>query len=133
MSSDWAEVYRLSSFSFFAPSRSLCGRSRPEYKPTSSAVAFGLTCPRTHAGRTAPAKNRPARRLNRMGFMCRVLSLRSVAFLLDLLTFEEEIRPKFLPAVGFVERDHRVDHLEGELVEVGVDGAARGHPVALFQ
>src|SRR6266849_3603701 len=114
MSSDCAEVYRLSSPSFLAPAISFCRRSGPAYKPTSAAVAFGLTCPRTDAGRTAPATNRLARRLNPNDFMRRVLfrsmAGSSVGFLLDLLTFEEEIRPKFLPAVGLVEGDHRVDH-----------------------
>src|SRR6266849_2818999 len=137
MSSDCAEVYRLSSPSFLAPAISFCRRSGPAYKPTSAAVAFGLTCPRTDAGRTAPATNRLARRLNPSGFMRRVLFRSmagiSVGFLLDLLTFEEKIRPKFLPAAGLVEGDHRVDHLEGELVEVRVHRAARGHAVALLQ
>src|SRR3989442_8191858 len=137
MSSDCAEAYRLSSASFLAPSISFFRRSGPAYKPTSAAVAFGLTCPGTDAGRTAPATNRLARTLNPRGFMSRVLfrsmAEKSVGFLLYPLTFEEEIRPKFLPAVGLVERDHRVDHLEGELVEVRVHGAARGHPVALLQ
>src|SRR3989475_1379916 len=121
MSSDCAEVYRLSSASFLAPSISFFRRSGPAYKPTSAAVAFGLTCPGTEAGRTAPATNRLARRLNPGGFIPYPL------------TFEEEIRPKFLPVVGLVERDDRVDHLEGELVEVCFHGAARGHPVALLQ
>src|SRR2546422_6995709 len=78
MSSDRAEVYRLSSASFLAPSISFFRRSGPAYKPTSAAVAFGLTCPGTDAGRTAPATNRLARRLNPSGFMSRVL-FRSVA------------------------------------------------------
>src|SRR3989449_11601747 len=137
MSSDRAEVYRLSSASFLAPSISFFRRSGPAYKPTSAAVAFGLTCPGTEAGRTAPATNRLARRLNPSGFMSRVLfrsmAEKAVGFLPYPLTFEEEIRPKFLPVVGLVERDHRVDHLEGELVEVCFHGAARGHPVALLQ
>src|SRR3989449_803360 len=137
MSSDCAEVYRLSSASFLAPSISFFRRSGPAYKPTSATVAFGLTCPGTEAGRTAPATNRLARRLNPSGFMSRVLfrsmAEKSVGFLPYPLTFEEEIRPKFLPVVGLVERDHRVDHLEGELVEVCFHGAARGHPVALLQ
>src|SRR5213594_3431571 len=137
MSSDCAEVYRLSSASFLAPSISFFRRSGPAYKPTSAAVAFGLTCPGTEAGRTAPAASRLARRLNPSGFMSRVLfrsmAEKSVGLLPHPLTFEEEIRPKFLPAAGLVERDHRVDHLEGELVEVSVHGAARGHPVALLQ
>src|SRR3989442_8551693 len=137
MSSDCAEVYRLSSASFLAPSISFFRRSGPAYRPTSAAVAFGLTCPGTEAGRTAPAASRLARRLNPSGFMSRVLfrsmAEKSVGFPLHPLTFEEGIRPKFLPAVGLVERDHRVDHLEGELVEVSVHGAARGHPVALLQ
>src|SRR6266446_4884384 len=135
--STMSTVLRLSSASFLAPSISFFRRSGPAYKPTSAAVAFGLTCPGTEAGRTAPATNRLARRLNPSGFMSRVLfrstTEKSVGFLLYPLTFEEEIRPKFLPAVGLVERDHRVDHLEGELVEVCVHGAARGHPVALLQ
>src|SRR2546428_1218146 len=137
MPSDCAEVYRLSSASFLAPSISFFRRSGPAYRPTSAAVAFGLTCPGTEAGRTAPAASRLARRLIPSGFMSRVLfrsmAEKSVGFLLDPLTFEEKIRPKFLPTVGLVERDHRVDHLEGELVEVGVHRAARGHAVALLQ
>src|SRR2546427_12931564 len=124
MSSDCAEVYRLSSASFLAPSISFFRRSGPAYRPTSAAVAFGLTCPGTEAGRTAPAASRLARRLIPSGFMSRVLfrsmAEKSVGFLLHPLTFEEEIRPKFLAAVGFVKRDRGIDHLEGKFVELRV-------------
>src|SRR5262245_48613867 len=105
-----------SSPSFLAPAMSFCSRSAPAYCATSAAVVLGLTCAMAAAGKTATAAHSPAIRGN-FRFMA------SVPVPLDLLSFEEELGPKFLPFFGLVERDRGIDHLEWKLVELRVDHA----------
>jgi len=106
----------LSSFSFFAPSRSPCSRSRPEYKPTSAAVGVRFDLPENARREDGAREEQPGEEIESKGLHeSGPFRFGQSVSLLDPLTFEEKIRPEFLPPVGLVESDHRSIISKGNL------------------
>src|SRR5687768_5780964 len=108
----------LSGPSFFAASCRRFSRSAPVMEAEICAGSFDWAA----AGSASAAATSA-------GISSRERRFMSVGFLFDFLPLQEEVGPDLLPLLVLVEGDDRVDHLEGELVEMGVHGEAGGHAV----